>query len=150
MKDAWVHAALWWISWVADFSGKQLSHLKDEEDVTMLLVYLEPRNIQHISNRFAKARITHAQARIAHAHRNTCFHFLSENVGSLPKAISSRPCPDLTYSPPRSTRLGHGLYALMGHHSSTTPIPPSILFVERERNVETVQLKSSRLGDRSW
>ena len=69
-EDAWVHAALWWISWVADFSGKQLSHLKDEEDVTMLLVYLEPRNIQHISNRFAKARITHAQARIAHAHRN--------------------------------------------------------------------------------
>lgn len=47
----------------------------------------------------------------------------------LPNATSSRLCPCLRYRPPASTKAGHGLYALMGHHPNpgTAPSPPWIL-----------------------
>jgi hypothetical protein len=50
-----------------------------------------------------------------------------ENVESRPNAISSKPCPALSYAPPLLIKLGQGRYALIGIHGRIAPIPPAIL-----------------------
>lgn len=69
-------------------------------------------------------RIHYPQSRL-HNFRFPIFNYSPAwNVESLPNAISSNPCPARSYRPPRSIRLGHGRYALIGHHSNTVPMPP--------------------------
>jgi hypothetical protein len=65
-----------------------------------------------------------------------CLLAWSADYLSRPKAISSRPCPDRSYTPPRSIKLGHGRYALMGHHGATAPIPPAILKYIKRRETK--------------